>query len=110
MATVLAATADLQILQELATDDSLKPLLEEDFDPKAFATRTIQCQTVGEMLVKLVNGIAELDNELYTQVVTHYEDLLSQATGIEALESVLKMMHSRIDSLTTAVDRLGMLY
>jgi hypothetical protein len=107
MATVLAATADLQILQELATDDSLKPLLEEDFDPKAFATRTIQCQTVGEMLVKLVNGIAELDNELYTQVVTHYEDLLSQATGIEALESVLKMMHSRIDSLTTAVDRIS---
>ena len=48
--------------------ESLQPLLEEQFDPKAFAAQTIQNQTVGEMLFKLVNGIAELDNELYTQV------------------------------------------
>lgn len=44
---------------------------------------------VGETLQKLTNGIAALDKELYSQVVTNYEDLLSQATGIEALESEL---------------------
>ena len=44
---------------------------------------------VGETLAKLSSGIAVLDKELYTQVVSNYEDLLSQATGIEALESEL---------------------
>ena len=58
-----------------------------DFDPKAFASSTIQQHMVGETLLKLTNGISELDKELYSQVVTNYEDLLSQATGIEALES-----------------------
>ena len=44
---------------------------------------------VGETLSKLAEGISLLDKELYTQVVTNYEDLLSQANGIEALESKL---------------------
>ncbi len=66
---------------------TLQPLLSEEFDPKVFATSIIQCQMVGETLQKLTNGITTLDQELYSQVVTNYEDLLSQATGIEALES-----------------------
>ena len=61
----------------------------EDFDAKNFASSAIQSQMVGETLSKLTNGIALLDKELYTQVVGNYEDLLSQATGIEALESEL---------------------
>lgn len=48
--------------------ESLKPLMEESFDPKSFATRTIQSHAVGEMLSKLTEGITELDNELYSQV------------------------------------------
>ena len=66
---------------------SLEGLLQENFDAKAFASSAIQSQAVGETLAKLGNGIALLDKELYTQVVSNYEDLLSQATGIEALES-----------------------
>ena len=46
---------------------------------------------VGETLTKLTSGIALLDKELYTQVVGNYEDLLSQATGIEALEGRNKL-------------------
>ena len=66
----------------------MQPLIRENFDPKTFATQTIQSQMVGETLGKLAEGITSLDNELYSQVVTNYEDLLSQATGIEALESM----------------------
>ena len=66
---------------------SLQPLLVDEFDAKSFATRTIQAQMVGETLSKLAEGISLLDKELYTQVVGNYEDLLSQANGIEALES-----------------------
>ncbi len=47
----------------------------------------MQSQMVGEMIGKLAEGIGSLDKELYSQVVTNYEDLLSQATGIEALQS-----------------------
>ncbi len=70
-----------------STVAALEGLLQENFDPKSFASSAIQSQMVGETLAKLTNGIASLDEELYTQVVTNYEDLLSQATGIEALES-----------------------
>ena len=92
----------------LSLSASLGPLLEEGFEAKAFATATIQNQMVGDTLQKLANGIAALDKELYSQVLTprvflslvgcsdamltfvqvvnNYEDLLSQATGIEALE------------------------
>ena len=66
---------------------SLEGLLQENFDAKSFASSAIQSQMVGETLAKLSSGIAVLDKELYTQVVSNYEDLLSQATGIEALES-----------------------
>ncbi len=69
------------------TTATLQPLLSEEFDPKVFATSIIQCQMVGETLQKLTNGIATLDQELSSQVVTNYEDLVSLATGIEALES-----------------------
>ncbi len=65
----------------------MKALVAEDFDPKSFAAQTMQSQMVGEMIGKLADGISSLDKELYTQVVTNYEDLLSQATGIEALQS-----------------------
>lgn len=51
--------------------DSLLSLLEDDFDPKSFATHTIQTQMVGEVLQKLIQGVDELDQELYTQV-GHY--------------------------------------
>ena len=66
---------------------ALESLLKEDFDAKSFAATTIHSQMVGETLSKLASGITVLDKELYSQVVTNYEDLLSQATGIEALES-----------------------
>lgn len=101
------ASAAADTVEQLVSDATLQPLLGEGFDAKAFATGIIQCQMVGETLQKLTNGITALDKELYTQVVTNYEDLLSQATGIEALESVLKMMQTRIDSLRTAVDRIS---
>ena len=54
---------------------------------------------VGETLSKLTEGISLLDKELYTQVVGNYEDLLSQANGIEALES--KTAFSKIKIVRT---------
>ena len=65
----------------------MQNLFQENFNPKSYASSVIQSQMVGETLAKLSDGITQLDKELYSQVVTNYEDLLSQATGIEALES-----------------------
>ena len=76
-------------LLSLHSSATLQPLLSDDFEAKSFATQTIQVQMVGETLSKLAEGISLLDKELYSQVVTNYEDLLSQANGIEALESKL---------------------
>ena len=79
----------------LTHTETLQPLLSDEFEAKSFATRTIQAQMVGETLSKLAEGISLLDKELYSQVVGNYEDLLSQANGIEALESkfVICVMH-----------------
>lgn len=75
------------IITKITNSASLESLLREDFDPKSYASSIIQSQMVGETLAKLTDGIASLDKELYTQVISNYEDLLSQATGIESLES-----------------------
>jgi len=48
--------------------DGLRPLLEEQFDSKAFATRAIQNQVVGETLKKLSQGILGLNEQIRSQV------------------------------------------
>ena len=48
--------------------ETIRPLLQDRFNAKSFATAAIQTQTVGETLQKLANGIAELDKALYSQV------------------------------------------
>ena len=48
--------------------DGLQALLEENFDSKAFATRAIQNQVVGETLKKLSEGILGLNEEIRSQV------------------------------------------
>lgn len=48
--------------------DGLEALLEERFDSKAFATRAIQSQVVGETLKKLSEGILGLNEEIRSQV------------------------------------------
>ena len=59
----LYSSGDIRISTE-----SLRPLLSDEFDAKAFAAGAIHQQMVGEMLHKLSSGITELDNEIYSQV------------------------------------------
>eukprot|EP00095_Tigriopus_kingsejongensis_P002604 maker-scaffold632_size121914-snap-gene-0.24 protein:Tk02604 transcript:maker-scaffold632_size121914-snap-gene-0.24-mRNA-1 annotation:"hypothetical protein DAPPUDRAFT_316118" len=47
-----------------------------------------------------------LDRGIQDQVSTHYEDLLSQATSVEQLESHLDMMESHMESLMATSERL----
>ena len=47
-----------------------------------------------------------LDDEIHQHVVEHHQDLLSQATGIETLESVLELMQVRMDTLLAAVNKI----
>lgn len=58
--------------------ESLKPLLSDGFDPKAFATGAIHQQMVGEVLHKLSSGITELDKEIYSQVGIRLYGLIHQ--------------------------------
>ncbi|ELT89629.1 hypothetical protein CAPTEDRAFT_226404 [Capitella teleta] len=94
------------LLQAFSDDDIFKQFLEENFDAKAYATHVIQGLAISQQLSKLAEGITLLDKDLHSQVVHHHEDLLSQATGIETLEDVLHMMHTRIQSLMAAIERI----
>ena len=76
------ATEIVDVLEKLSLDgrkkthtlimililETLKPIFQEGFDPKAFSKAVIQCQAIGETLQKLNKGISELDKELYSQV------------------------------------------
>uniref|UniRef100_T1IMS2 Conserved oligomeric Golgi complex subunit 5 n=1 Tax=Strigamia maritima TaxID=126957 RepID=T1IMS2_STRMM len=95
-------------LGKLEQDDVFSQFLKPEFLVKNFASQSLQGALVSELLPKLASGIALLDKELLNHVSTHYEDLLSQATGIETLEGVLSMMHVRIQNLLSAVERLKM--
>lgn len=95
-----------QLLDKLERDDTFCQFLKDDFDVKAYASQSLQAAVVSDLLIKLSAGIGTLDRELHQQVSTHHDDLLSQATGIETLESVLEMMHVRVQTLMSAVERL----
>ncbi|XP_062515247.1 conserved oligomeric Golgi complex subunit 5-like [Corticium candelabrum] len=101
----MAMSEDLTKLMQ--DDELLQKFLASDFDPRQLASSVVQARVVGESLEKLATGIRLIDKELHAQVVTHHADLLSQATGIETLESVLHMMQTRINSLKTAIERIS---
>ncbi|XP_058152525.1 conserved oligomeric Golgi complex subunit 5 [Dasypus novemcinctus] len=92
--------------RELLQDECYSDFLSEDFDVKTYTSQSIHRAVIAEQLAKLAQGISQLDKELHLQVVARHEDLLAQATGIESLEDVLQMMHTRIGALQGAVDRM----
>ncbi|XP_076469307.1 conserved oligomeric Golgi complex subunit 5-like [Babylonia areolata] len=98
--------ADDDVWQLINNDDVFKQFLSEDFDVKDHANKVIQGMAIAEQLGKLAEGISLLDKEIHTQIVSHHEDLLSQATSVETLEGVLQMMQTRIQSLLSAMDRI----
>ncbi|KAH9496319.1 Conserved oligomeric Golgi complex subunit [Bulinus truncatus] len=97
---------DPVVWKQWEEDDVFRHFLDENFDVKAHANKAIQGLVISEQLGKLAEGISLLDKEIHGQIVTHYEDLLSQATGVETLEGVLLMMQTRIQSLLGAMDRI----
>ena len=57
-----------------------------------------------------VSGLNCLEREIENQVGSHYEDLLSQATGVETLEDVLNTMHTRIQVLTSLLSIMATVF
>ncbi|XP_011308530.1 conserved oligomeric Golgi complex subunit 5 isoform X2 [Fopius arisanus] len=62
--------------------------------------------TVAQQLKKLTEALEVLDTEIHKQVLTNHEDLLSQVTWVEKIEGVLSIMHTHVQSLLSAVERL----
>lgn len=93
-------------LEEFGSDPLYKQFLATNFDVKAVTSSAVQCAAVSEQLAKLSAGISLLDKALHSQVSSHYEDLLSQATEIETLEGVLFLVHQKISSLLQSADKL----
>ncbi|KAE8750096.1 hypothetical protein FOCC_FOCC003220 [Frankliniella occidentalis] len=61
---------------------------------------------VSEQLSKLTEGITILDSELHKQVFENHEDLVSQATWVERLQSLLAGMHTQTQCVLSGVERL----
>lgn len=97
---------ECSILEQFSKDETYRQFCEDDFDAKSFATRVIRSHAVSQQLSSLAQGISLLDKELNQQVSDHYEDLMSQATGIEALEGVLQVIQARSQSLLAAVEKI----
>ncbi|XP_047499735.1 conserved oligomeric Golgi complex subunit 5-like [Penaeus chinensis] len=94
------------VFKEFQDDATYAPFLEEDFDVQSHTSQMVQGVVIAEQLNKLTLGINRLEREIESQVGSHYEDLLSQATGVETLEDVLNTMHTRIQTLLAGVERL----
>lgn len=93
-------------LEEFEKDELYHQFLADDCNIKAITSSAVQCAAVSEQLAKLSSGISLLDKALHHQVSNHYEDLLSQATEIETLESVLFAVHQKISCLLQSADKL----
>lgn len=95
--------------------DQWKAIEQDDFychflkeDDKHDVTKSAVSHTlaVSEQLAKLTEGISILDNELHKQVLENHEDLVSQATWVERLQSLLAGMHSQTQCVLSGVERL----
>ncbi|XP_071960171.1 conserved oligomeric Golgi complex subunit 5-like [Antedon mediterranea] len=96
----------MEAILQMNEDETFRNFLQDDFDVKAHTNHVMQTMAISDQLSKLTEGITLLDKELHSQVAAHHSDLLSQATGIETLDGVLQMMHTRIQALQSAVDRI----
>ncbi|RIA93049.1 Golgi transport complex subunit 5-domain-containing protein [Glomus cerebriforme] len=88
-----------------------RAFLSNNFDPKEYANSTINATSDGNeditiSLAKLSFSIDNLNKQLYDQVTTHFEDLISQAAGIRDLEVVLNTVKDGIQSLNKSLDSL----
>ncbi|CAG8524966.1 9401_t:CDS:10 [Funneliformis mosseae] len=88
-----------------------KAFLTNSFDPKEYANSTINATSDGDnditiSLAKLSFSIDNLNKQLHDQVTSHFEDLISQASGIRELEVVLNTVKDGIQSLNLSLDRL----
>jgi hypothetical protein len=95
-------------VSKLSTDNEmLAEFSKPNFDVKEKVRSILQgTDAVGVQLQHLTNGVELVEKELKTQVSDHYEDLLSQATGVEKLERVLNVMVTKSDALISSVERI----
>eukprot|EP00041_Stephanoeca_diplocostata_P024385 m.616873 g.616873 ORF g.616873 m.616873 type:complete len:507 (+) comp22516_c0_seq1:238-1758(+) len=94
------------LLTELQASDAYEQFFKDGFDASRFANNIIQGSTIADSLVQLSQGIQRLDAELRSQVSAHHDDLLRQATGVQHLEDVLKMISTRVAALAGSIDRI----
>lgn len=80
----------------------------DDFDVSNHASQILQsCNftDVAKYVQDLTEADHDLERKLEDHVSTHYQDLLSQATGVERLEAHLSTVSSQAQSLSAAVQR-----
>ncbi|XP_071442716.1 conserved oligomeric Golgi complex subunit 5 [Hetaerina americana] len=97
---------EINVWQRLEEDDFLRVFIDGEFDVKNNAQHLTKGIAVPDQISKLSEGIALLDQELRFQIMNHYEDLLSHATWVEKLESVLNIMQSHMQNLMSSIERL----
>lgn len=82
-------------------------LAPAEFDVEKHASELFQSgMDIGVYMNNLNQAEHELDGNIQDQVSNHYEDLLSQATSVEQLESHLDMMQSHMHTLVATSERL----
>ncbi len=99
----------LEILSVVRMDlSSLKSeLTAPGFDVEVHASNLIQTGAdVAKYADQLRRAEDELDAGIQEQVASHYEDLISQATGVERLEAHLEMTRSHLSALSASAERL----
>ncbi|CAL7944681.1 unnamed protein product [Xylocopa violacea] len=88
--------------EEIENDEFLKQF----FNGESKKSDINQVLSVAQQINKLGQAIEILNAELQKQVLANHEDLLSQATWVEKLVSVLSIMQLHAQSLLSAVERL----
>ncbi|XP_028523386.2 conserved oligomeric Golgi complex subunit 5 [Apis cerana] len=88
--------------KDIENDDFFKQF----FNDESKKNDINQILSVAQQINKLGQAIEILNTELQKQVLANHEDLLSQATWVEKLESVLSIMQLHVQSLLSAVERL----
>uniref|UniRef100_A0A914W6Q3 Conserved oligomeric Golgi complex subunit 5 n=1 Tax=Plectus sambesii TaxID=2011161 RepID=A0A914W6Q3_9BILA len=82
--------------------------LRANFDIEAHAQKLLEGgAAIGDQLAVLSANAAQLDKQLKKQITSHHGKLLTQATSIESLESILETLTHHISALKSGAERIS---
>lgn len=93
-------------LQSLKADENFVPFFAQKFDDVEYVSRVVRENQAESSLTKLKTGVSKLDQEINSQVATHYGKLLTQVNNLNDVQQMLDTVKMGVGKLEASIQSL----